>query len=30
VRILGLFIASIGASMFLTGIQVWFRQLPGR
>ena len=30
VRILGLFIASIGASMFLAGIQVWFAQLPRR
>jgi len=28
VRILGLFIASIGASMFLAGIQVWLAQLP--
>jgi multiple antibiotic resistance protein len=30
VRILGLFIASIGASMFLAGIQVWLAQLPKR
>jgi small neutral amino acid transporter SnatA (MarC family) len=30
VRILGLFIASIGANMFLAGIQVWFAQLPKR
>ena len=30
VRILGLFIASIGASMFLAGIQVWFAQLRRR
>jgi len=30
VRVLGLFIASIGASMFLAGIQLWFAQLPGR
>ena len=30
VRILGLFIASIGANMFLAGIRVWFGQLPAR